>query len=93
MKVPPNSRYVATLTVQMGDLPPTQFTTNAVRWYDVPVSGGVKDPANNDWYKRNEKVTGTVSGGLAGQSTASVMTEPTHALPSDPGAGEVPGST
>ncbi|MDB5732578.1 MAG: hypothetical protein JWQ03_2473 [Variovorax sp.] len=87
VKVPANSRYMATLTVQMGDLPPTQFTTNAVRWYDVPVTSGVRDPANNDWYKRTEKVTGTVSGGLAGLSTASIMTDPPHALPPDPSAG------
>jgi len=64
--VPPNTNWTCTLVVQLGNVPPTAFTTKAVRWYDQPVNGGTEDPANNNWFKRTEDVTGTIRGGLRG---------------------------
>ena len=66
--VPGNSNYQVSLVVEIGKLPPTAYTTTARRWYDQPVTGGVADPANNGWYMRVEKLSGTIAGGLAGKS-------------------------
>lgn len=66
--VPGNSNYQVSLVVEIGKLPPTAYTTTARRWYDQPVTGGVADPANNGWYMRVEKLSGTIAGGLAGRS-------------------------
>lgn len=63
--VPANSSYECTLIVQIGQLPLTTYTTQATRWYNEPVAGGVIDPLNNNWYKRTENITLTVAGGLA----------------------------
>lgn len=66
--VPGNSSWEVSLVVEIGKLPPTAYTTTARRWYDQPVTGGVADPAHNGWYKRVEKLSGTINGGLAGRS-------------------------
>ena len=56
------------LIVEIGKVPPTTIDEPAVRWYDQPVTGGVVDPDNNGWYRRDERVIFTISGGLAGRS-------------------------
>ena len=66
ISVPPNSSFDASLVIQMGKISDTPFQTTATRWYDVPVVGGVRDPANYGWYKRDETIKGTFSGSVAG---------------------------
>jgi len=74
--IPPMSSYVATMTVMIGRMPPTLCSTRAVRWYDQPVEGGVPDPEHNDWYRREEVVTLTISGGLASAVNVDVEATP-----------------
>lgn len=61
---PPNSTYSAILVANIGKFPETVYNTTAERWYDSPVTGGKKDPDNNNWYKRIEPVSVTIAGGL-----------------------------
>jgi hypothetical protein len=70
--VGPSCNYLVTWNVQMGQLPETTYQTTATRWYNQPVTGGIQDPANNNWWKRVETVTGTVAGGLACSSVLDV---------------------
>ena len=63
--IPKYSHYEATLMVRTGRLRPGTYQTDATRWYDRPVPGGVQDPENNNWYRRQERVTFTLQGGLA----------------------------
>ena len=63
---PPNSSWVADLSVDIVKMPPTLYKTTAQRWYGQPVQGAVRDPTVNNWYKRTEPVSVLVSGGLAG---------------------------
>ncbi len=65
ISVPPKTMFDASLVIQMGQISETPYTTTATRWYDVPVAGGVQDPANNGWYKRVETISGIFSGGVA----------------------------
>lgn len=60
-----HSSYDFEYVVRVGTVPTTDFETTAVRWYDVPVAGGDKDPANNNWYKRSERLVGKFAGGFA----------------------------
>lgn len=64
----------ATLIAKLGTVEPTSYTTIAHRWYDQPVTGAVQDSSNNNWWKRDETITGQVSGGLAGQTQVDVTT-------------------
>ena len=72
VNVPPQSHYRATLLVTIGKIPPTDYHTTAERWYDVPLTGAVRDPANNNWWKRVEPVTLSMSGSLAVRSNVEV---------------------
>ena len=60
----PNTTYTATLTANIGKFPETVYNTTAERWYDRPVTGAVRDPDNNNLYKRTEPVSVTIAGGL-----------------------------
>ena len=64
----PNCVTHATLVATLGTVQPTTYTATAHRWYDQPVTNGVQDPQNNNWWKRDETITGQVSGGLAGKT-------------------------
>lgn len=76
---PAHSVWTAKLVVEIGRLPPTAYKTTAVRWYDQPVTGSVVDPANHNWYKRTEDVTGILSGGISSQLQSTVTAQPiTH---------------
>jgi hypothetical protein len=61
----PHTQTQATLLISIGQIPDTQYTTTADRWYDMPVVGGLVDPANNGWWKRTEPVTVSINGSLA----------------------------
>jgi hypothetical protein len=76
VNAPPNSSYKATLLVNIGQIPATVYHTTAQRWYNVPVTGGVADPTNNNWYKRVEPVTVTMSGSLASTTTVNMDSKP-----------------
>jgi len=84
VSIPPYSYHTASLVVQVGNVPPTKFKTTAERWYDQPVTGGVQDPANNNWYRRTEEVTGTVSGGLHAGATLQMKAVPLPGHENDP---------
>lgn len=72
--VPPNSKCVAILTVQMGNLPNlTAYSTTAERWYDQQLDDSTLDP-DNGWYKRTEIVTFDMNGCVAVATT--LVTEP-----------------
>lgn len=73
---PPNCVTNATLIAKLGTIEPTTYTTTAHRWYDQPVTGSVQDSTNNNWWKRDETITGQISGGLAGQTDVQVTTSP-----------------
>jgi hypothetical protein len=74
--VPPHSTYQATLTVQMGQLPPSStYTTTAYRWYADELPGSVLDPENG-WYKRPETVTFQLSGALACGTKLDIVATP-----------------
>ena len=47
----PNCVTHATLVATLGTVQPTTYTTTAHRWYDQPVTNGVQDPQNNNWWK------------------------------------------
>jgi hypothetical protein len=49
--VGPKAAYDYVLSVGVGTVPQTFFSTTATRWYDVPVSNAVQDPLNNNWLK------------------------------------------
>jgi hypothetical protein len=70
---PPWKHWDAHLTADIGTMPPTDFQAKATRWYDYPVANGVRDPAFNDWYKREELVTFRVGGSLAVESKFDVI--------------------
>jgi len=74
MNAPPMTKYTATLVVTMGNIPPTVYTTTAKRWYDVPVNNSKQDPANNNWYLREESVSVTITGSLASTSSLNMQT-------------------
>ena len=76
VNIPPRCNWTASLTAQIGKMPPTAYNTTAERWYDQPVTGAVQDPANNNWYKRTEQVTGVVSGGLVATYFSDINTTP-----------------
>ena len=76
INAPPMTNYTATLLVSIGQLPATVYTTNAQRWYTYPVAGSQQDPANNNWYKRIEPVTVTMSGSLASNATVNINATP-----------------
>jgi hypothetical protein len=61
----PHTQTQATLLISIGQIPDTQYTTTADRWYDLPVVGGQIDPANKGWWKRTEPVTVSINGSLA----------------------------
>lgn len=70
--VPPYSNDVATLTVQMGNLPShTTYSTTAERWYDQQLDDSTLDPTNG-WYMRTEIVTFDMSGCVAVSTTLDV---------------------
>ncbi|MGB8770786.1 MAG: ETX/MTX2 family pore-forming toxin [Candidatus Korobacteraceae bacterium] len=94
VNAPPHTTYVATLTVQLGKLPPTTYKTKAQRWYTQPVTGAVPDPANNNWYLRTEEVNGTVEGGLACNTLVNINAQPIGGTtaPGDGGQGTQPQS-
>lgn len=64
----------ATVIAQIGKVPQTSYQTTAQRWYDQPVTGGIQDPANNNWWQRTETVTGYITGGLACSTNVQVTT-------------------
>jgi hypothetical protein len=72
----PNAVTHATLVAKLGAVQPTTYTTTAHRWYDQPVTGAVQDPQNNNWWKRDEKISGQISGGLAGSTDVAVSATP-----------------
>jgi hypothetical protein len=76
VNAPPTSSYKATLLVNIGQIPPTVYHTTAQRWYNVPMTGAVQDPQNNNWYKRVEPVTVSISGSLASSTTVDMETKP-----------------
>jgi hypothetical protein len=76
VNAPAYTTYTATLLVNIGQIPPTFYQTSAQRWYNVPVTGGVVDPANNGWYMRVEPVKIYMAGSLASNSTVSINTTP-----------------
>lgn len=76
VNAPPSSSYTATLLVNIGQIPPTVYHTTAQRWYNVPVTGATQDPANNNWYKRVEPVTVTITGSLASSTTVNIDATP-----------------
>lgn len=76
VNAPPQCFYTATLLVQIGKIPPKVYTTTAQRWYKVPVSGGVMDPLNNNWYQRVESVSVSVTGSLASSTTVNIVSTP-----------------
>lgn len=63
------ANYYFVYSVAVGTVPSTTFSTTADRWYDIPVSGAVKDPSNSNWYKRTETLSGSFAGGYATQTT------------------------
>ncbi|KAJ5797662.1 uncharacterized protein N7503_006958 [Penicillium pulvis] len=76
VNAPPQCSYTATLIVQIGKIPPKVYTTTAQRWYKVPVTGGVMDPLNNNWYQRVEPVSVSVTGSLASSTTVNIVSTP-----------------
>lgn len=74
--VPPLCNYNSRLSLQIGKLQPTQYTTTATRWYDQKVSGSEPDPDNHGWYKRTEEISGTVAGGFACNVQMQIDTSP-----------------
>ena len=72
VNAPAMTSYKATLLVTLGRMPPTLYRTTAQRWYDQAVTGGVKDPVNNNWYKRVEPITVTVEGNLSSNIAVSI---------------------
>ncbi|KAJ5637592.1 hypothetical protein N7490_007471 [Penicillium lividum] len=76
VNAPPETSYTATLLVSIGRIPPTVYTTTAQRWYAVPVTGGVEDPTNNNYYLRVEPVSVSVSGSLASNTTVNIESTP-----------------
>ncbi|CAN9393345.1 unnamed protein product [Alternaria alternata] len=65
VNAPPMTVWDAELLVKLADIPAKYYTTTATRWYDKPLVGALADSANNGWYKREENVGVTTSGGLA----------------------------
>ncbi|CAN9385952.1 unnamed protein product [Alternaria alternata] len=65
VNAPPMTVWDAELLVKLADIPAKYYTTTATRWYDKPLVGALADSANNGWYKREENVGVTISGGLA----------------------------
>lgn len=65
--VPPQKHFDANVTASLGAVPPTEYQTKATRWYDYAVPNGVRDPENNNWYKREEMITFRIGGSLASQ--------------------------
>ncbi|KIM95498.1 hypothetical protein OIDMADRAFT_59956 [Oidiodendron maius Zn] len=76
INAPPMTNYTATLLVSIGQLPPTVYSTSAQRWYTDPVAGSQQDPTNNNWYKRIEPVTVSMSGSLASNATVNINATP-----------------
>ncbi|KAF7874882.1 hypothetical protein EAF04_002056 [Stromatinia cepivora] len=76
INAPARTRYRATLLVTIGRLPATEYITTAQRWYEEPVTGGVMDPLNKNWYKRIEDVRINVSGSLACRTSVNIQTTP-----------------
>ena len=76
INTPPMTNYTATLLVSIGQLPATVYTTTAQRWYTDPVAGSQQDPTNNNWYKRIEPVTVSMSGSLASSATVNINATP-----------------
>jgi hypothetical protein len=72
VNAPPMSNYTATLLVNIGQIPPTDYHTTAQRWYTVQVAGSQQDPQNNNWWKRIEPVTVSMSGSLASNTTVNI---------------------
>lgn len=77
--VPPYSDYDATLTVYMGKIPDSQYTTTAERWYTDELPGSVFDTANG-WYKRTEEVVLQVKGMVACTSQLDIIATPIPGL-------------
>ncbi|CAD6439836.1 ec95a42f-2efe-4242-9a4e-ccd9845474eb [Sclerotinia trifoliorum] len=76
VNAPARTRYKATLLVTIGRLPATEYITTAQRWYSEPVTGGVIDPSNNNWYKRTEDVRINISGSLACTTNVNIQATP-----------------
>ncbi|KAG6999287.1 hypothetical protein G7Y79_00036g072430 [Physcia stellaris] len=67
--VPAQKHFVADITASIGTYPPADYHTRATRWYDYAVPNGVRDPAENNWYKREEMITFRLSGSLTSDIT------------------------
>jgi hypothetical protein len=76
VNAPPETSYTATLLVNIGKIPPKVYTTTAQRWYTVSVTGGVADPANNNWYLRVEPVSVSITGSLASSTNVNIVSTP-----------------
>jgi len=63
--VSPYSAYEAVLVAQIGQVTDKEYSTTATRWYEQAVRGGVPDPTNHGWYKRDEHVVLRISGAYA----------------------------
>ncbi|KAF2258325.1 hypothetical protein CC78DRAFT_556573 [Lojkania enalia] len=76
MNAPPMTKFTAKLLVSMGRIPPTEYHTTAERWYNIPVTGSVMDPSNDNLFKRVEPVTVTIEGSLASSTHLVIETTP-----------------
>ncbi|KAL8867726.1 MAG: hypothetical protein Q9174_005473 [Haloplaca sp. 1 TL-2023] len=61
---PPWTHFRATVVASVSSCPPAEYHTTATRWYDYAIPNGVRDPANSNWYKRQEMVTFRIGGNL-----------------------------
>lgn len=76
INIPAESKIQATFMAIMGKVPSTSVTTTATRWYNIPVTGSVRDPQNNNWYKRDEELTVIFEGDTALRTILNTNYEP-----------------
>jgi hypothetical protein len=76
VNAPPMTVWDAELRVKVADIPAKYYSTTATRWYDKPLAGASADSANNGWYKREENVGVTISGGLAFDVSSNINAKP-----------------
>jgi hypothetical protein len=73
---PKLSSYMATLLVNIGQIPPTVYHTTAQRWYKFQLTGSQADPANQGWFLRVEPVMVTMSDSLASKTSCNIIATP-----------------
>lgn len=75
VNIPANSTYDCRLSIEYLMFPETHFTTKATRWYKEPLPKTEFDQANQ-LYKREEIITGVVSGGFHANQSMKMESTP-----------------